>query len=82
LFLSGQGADRDEKSKISFARYKGIAENYLFNKAFQQLYIFRPAYIYPVQKRKEPNLFYSSLRLIYPVVKNYRKTFYYVCTIR
>lgn len=69
-FLSGEGADRNEKSKIAFARYKGIAENYLINKAFQQLYIFRPAYIYPVQKRKEPNLFYAFLRFIYPVVKS------------
>ncbi len=69
-FLSGEGADRSEKSKIAFARYKGIAENYLISKAFQQLYIFRPAYIYPVQKRKEPNTFYSFLRFIYPIVKS------------
>ena len=68
-FLSGAGADRSEKSKVSFAKYKGIAENYLIATAFKQLYIFRPGYIYPVQKRKEPNLFYAFLRVIYPVIK-------------
>jgi hypothetical protein len=31
------------------------------------LYIFRPAYIYPVEPRKEPNLSYRLMRAIYPV---------------
>ena len=53
-FLSGSGADETEKSKILFARCKGIAENYLLNLNFKNLFIFRPGYIYPVKKRKEP----------------------------
>lgn len=68
-FLSGAGADPKEKSRTAFARYKGIAENYLLSKGFSQLYIFRPAYIYPVTPRKEPNLMYRVSRKLYPVLK-------------
>lgn len=68
-FLSGQGADRGEKSRISFARYKGMAENHLLRCGFEHLYIFRPAYIYPVEKRKEPNLGYRISRSLYPMIR-------------
>lgn len=64
-FLSGQGADRSEKSSVMFAKDKGIAENILLKTHFKQLYIFRPGYIYPVNKRIEPNLMYKTLRLLY-----------------
>ena len=63
--LSGQGADQTEKSRVLFAREKGIAENYLLQKRFKHLYIFRPGYIYPVTPRKEPNNMYAILRAIY-----------------
>ena len=33
------------------------------------MYIFRPAYIYPVEARKEPNLSYRILRVIYPAFR-------------
>ncbi|MEP7269260.1 MAG: hypothetical protein ABI844_19195 [Saprospiraceae bacterium] len=68
-FLSGQGADQTEKSSVSFAKYKGMAENYLIQKQFKQLYIFRPSYIYPVEKRKEPNFIYRLMRVMYFGVK-------------
>src|SRR5258708_37784046 len=32
---------------------------------FPSVYLFRPAYIYPVQPRKEPNFSYRLLRAIY-----------------
>jgi len=64
-FLSGQGADRTEKSKLMFAQDKGIAENILEKLAFKQLIIVRPGYIYPVTPRKEPNFFYRLSRLLY-----------------
>lgn len=64
-FLSGSGADQTEKSKILFARCKGIAENYLLSLNFKNLFIFRPGYIYPVKKRKEPNIGYKLYKLIY-----------------
>ncbi|MFI0489870.1 NAD-dependent epimerase/dehydratase family protein [Flavobacterium sp.] len=64
-FLSGQGADSSEKSKMMFAKDKGIAENILFNLNFKEMYSFRPGYIYPVTQREEPNLFYKITRILY-----------------
>ena len=66
-FLSGNGADPTGRSRIAFARYKGEAEKALLTDGFPRLYIFRPAYIYPVEPRKEPNFNYRLLRAIYPV---------------
>jgi len=66
--LSGAGADRTEKSKTAFARYKGMAENQI-SKLDLQFYSLRPAYIYPVESRKEPNLAYRIFRALYPVIK-------------
>jgi len=68
--LSGAGADPQEKSRVAFARYKGMAENYLIAKDFKNLNIFRPGYIYPVKKRAAPNLMYSVSRRLYPLLKN------------
>jgi uncharacterized protein YbjT (DUF2867 family) len=66
-FLSGSGADPTGRSRMAFARYKGQAENALLAAGFPRVYIFRPAYIYPVEPRKEPNLRYRLMRAIYPV---------------
>jgi uncharacterized protein YbjT (DUF2867 family) len=68
-FLSGNGADPTGQSRMAFARYKGEAENVLEASGFPRLYILRPAYIYPVEPRKEPNLSYRVLRSIYPVFR-------------
>ena len=64
-FLSGAGADATAKSRILFAREKGIAENNLLRLGFAHTYIFRPGYIYPVTPRKEPNTMYSAMRWLY-----------------
>lgn len=66
--LSGAGADLSEKSKTSFAKYKGMAENQISSLDLN-FYSFRPAYIYPVTQREEPNLMYRILRFIYPIIK-------------
>jgi len=68
-FLSGSGADPTGKSRMAFARYKGEAEKALLAAGFPCVYIFRPAYIYPVEPRKEPNFSYRLLRGIYPVFR-------------
>jgi uncharacterized protein YbjT (DUF2867 family) len=65
-FLSGNGADPTGRSRMAFARYKGEAEKALLTDGFPRVYIFRPAYIYPVEPRKEPNFSYRLLRAIYP----------------
>jgi uncharacterized protein YbjT (DUF2867 family) len=68
-FLSGSGADPTGRSRIPFARFKGEAENALLAAGFPHVYIFRPAYIYPVKPRKEPNISYRLLRMIYPAFR-------------
>jgi uncharacterized protein YbjT (DUF2867 family) len=68
-FLSGKGADPTGRSRMPFARYKGEAEKALLAAGFPRLYIFRPAYIYPVEPRKEPNFSYRLLRAIYPTFR-------------
>jgi uncharacterized protein YbjT (DUF2867 family) len=67
--LSGMGADQTGRSRIAFARYKGEAEKALLAAGFPHVYLFRPAYIYPVEPRKEPNFSYRLLRAIYPAFR-------------
>ncbi|MCV6631529.1 MAG: NAD(P)H-binding protein [Flavobacteriaceae bacterium] len=66
--LSGAGADRTEKSRTSFARYKGMAENGIANLGMPW-HSFRPGYIYPVHPRKEPNAMYRIMRWAYPILR-------------
>jgi uncharacterized protein YbjT (DUF2867 family) len=54
---------------MPFARYKGEAEKALLAAGFPHVYLFRPAYIYPVEPRKEPNFSYRLLRGTYPVFR-------------
>jgi uncharacterized protein YbjT (DUF2867 family) len=68
-FLSGRGADQSGQSRLAFARYKGEAEKALLAANFPRVYLFRPAYIYPVEPRKEPNLSYRLMRAIYPAFR-------------
>ena len=67
--LSGQGADQTEKSRVSFSRYKGMAENALLAQGFPRVHLFRPGYIYPATPRDEPNLTYRIFRSAYPLVR-------------
>jgi uncharacterized protein YbjT (DUF2867 family) len=68
-FLSGQGADQTEQSRMAFARYKGAAEKALLEIGFHRVHLFRPGYIYPVTPRKEPNLVYAITRFLYPLLR-------------
>jgi uncharacterized protein YbjT (DUF2867 family) len=68
-FLSGSGADPTGRSRMPFARYKGEAEKALLAAGFPRVFLFRPAYIYPVEARKEPNFSYRLMRRIYPAFR-------------
>ena len=68
-FLSGNGADPTGRSRLAFARYKGQAEKALLAAGFPHVYLFRPAYIYPVEPRTEPNFSYRLMRAIYPAFR-------------
>jgi hypothetical protein len=54
---------------MAFARYKGEVEKALLAAGFLHVYVFRPAYIFPVEPRKEPNFGYRALRAIYPLFR-------------
>jgi uncharacterized protein YbjT (DUF2867 family) len=50
LFLSGDGANSEEKGRFLFGRVKGRTENALLKMPFKRLFIARPAGIAPVHK--------------------------------
>lgn len=75
ILLSGAGADRTEKSKMMFAMDKGIAENRLHEIFGKNFHSARPGYIYPVKKRKEPNVSYVLMRWLYPLIMLLGKNF-------
>lgn len=64
-FLSGQGADSSEKSRVLFARVKGETENALGKLGHPKVFSFRPGYIHstnqPRDKRKGYDLFFGPL---------------------
>lgn len=64
-FLSGDGADRTEKSRFLFARARGAAERRISELGFPRFHAFRPGYIYPVERRKEPNAGYRTMRALW-----------------
>lgn len=51
VFVSGTGADSNEKSRVLFARVKGMAENALRKLPFQKLVIARPGGIIPTHPK-------------------------------
>lgn len=75
ILLSGAGADPTEKSKMMFAQDKGIVENRLRELQLGNFHSFRPAYIYPVKKRKEPQFTYQIARWLYPLLKHLGKKY-------
>ncbi len=45
IFISGEGSDSTEKSRIMWARVKGKAENAVLGAGFKSAYVFRPGFI-------------------------------------
>jgi len=68
-FLSGDGADPSMKSKVLFARVKGMTENSLEKQPFKQLYIFRPGYIHPVNLRRKLIFVEKIYKVLYPLMR-------------
>jgi uncharacterized protein YbjT (DUF2867 family) len=73
LFLSGQGADSTEKSRVRFAKVKGQTENALRTMNFRKLLIFRPGGINAVIKgtnltaqKKFETLLVSAMKVVLP----------------
>ncbi|MDB5230685.1 MAG: hypothetical protein JWN76_1490 [Chitinophagaceae bacterium] len=73
LFLSGQGADVSEKSRMIFSRIKGKTENALRKIGLKHLYIVRPGGIKPRHANNKMALvnklmipFFPILELLFP----------------
>ena len=66
LFLSGEGASSDEKSRLVFGRVKGKTENALLKLPFKKLYIARPAGILPVNDTRKVTVI---LKMQYALVR-------------
>lgn len=69
VFLSGNKADRTEKSKVLFARLKGKTENALLALGFKKLTIARPDAIWPKHKNKNAPLAYKLAFPFFPLVE-------------
>jgi len=71
VFLSGNKADRTEKSKVLFARIKGKTENALLGLGFKKLTIARPDAIWPKHKNKNAPLAYKLAFPFFPLVEKF-----------
>jgi uncharacterized protein YbjT (DUF2867 family) len=60
---------RIRRDEVGCPSHAGEAENALLASGFAGVYIFPPAYIYPVTPRREPNFGYRLLRAIYPAFR-------------
>jgi uncharacterized protein YbjT (DUF2867 family) len=70
-FLSGQGADSSEKSRILFSRIKGKTENSLARLGLGRVFSFRPGYIHPVQPRAQVRIAESVLTPVFPFLQRH-----------
>ena len=74
-YVSGAGTDHTLKSRLMWARVKGETENALLELPFRDCYLFRPAFIQPMDgiRSRTPlyNGLYAVLKPFYPLLKNF-----------
>lgn len=71
VFLSGNGADRSEKSKILFARLKGKTENALLQLGLKNITIARPDAIWPKHPNKRAPFAYKLIIPFFPLIERF-----------
>ena len=71
VFLSGNGADRSEKSKVLFARLKGKTENGLLQSGLKKITIARPDAIWPKHKNKKAPFAYKLVTPLFPLIEKF-----------
>lgn len=71
VFLSGNGADRTEKSRVLFARMKGRAENTLMQSGLKKITVARPDAIWPKHKNKNAPFAYKLAFPFFPLVEKF-----------
>jgi uncharacterized protein YbjT (DUF2867 family) len=69
VFLSGEGADQNEKSFTLFGRIKGRTEKVLLQLPFKKIYIARPAGIQPIHLNKNTSFFNKLVVPFFPLLK-------------
>jgi uncharacterized protein YbjT (DUF2867 family) len=69
VFVSGDGADRTEKSRTLFKRFKGKAENALLQSGLPDVIIARPDAVRPRRKNKRAPLVYKLVYPLFPLVE-------------
>jgi uncharacterized protein YbjT (DUF2867 family) len=65
-YVSGQGTDSTEKSRMMWANVKGKTENALLALPFKKAYMFRPGFIQPMRGIKSSTKMYNTM---YAIVK-------------
>jgi hypothetical protein len=68
-YVTGKGTDNSEQGKSMWARVKGKTENRLLQMGFKGVYLFRPAYIHPINGMQRTHKFYYSIAWLYPVLR-------------
>jgi nucleoside-diphosphate-sugar epimerase len=71
IFLSGNGADRTEKSRVLFAKLKGKTENALLQLHLKNIAIARADAIWPKHKNKNAPFAYKLAFPFYPLVEKF-----------
>jgi nucleoside-diphosphate-sugar epimerase len=69
VFVSGDGADRTEKSRTLFKRLKGKAENSLLQSGLKNSVIARPDAVRPKHKNKKAPFAYKLVYPLFPLVE-------------
>ena len=72
-YVSGEGTNAKENSKITWANVKGKAENYILNRGLKDSYMIRLGLLIPENgikaKTKLYNFFYTLMTPFYPLMK-------------
>lgn len=71
VFVSGDGADRTEKSNTLFKRMKGKAENALIQSGLPKVIIARPDAVRPRHKNKKAPFLYKLVYPLFPLVERF-----------
>lgn len=73
IYVSGMGTDSTEKGRIMWARVKGKTENEILKLPFKAAFMFRPAYIQPLNgirsRTKAYRLLYGLVGPLYPMLQ-------------
>jgi uncharacterized protein YbjT (DUF2867 family) len=69
VFVSGDGADRTEKSSTLFKRLKGKAENALLQCGLQKVIIARPDAVNPKHKNPKAPFAYKLIYPLFPLIE-------------